>query len=196
MVMKKLMKIVSLCIVGLLIVPVTMAYYTDSVSVENMFNTIKPIGVGIEEKFEPVNDWLPGESKQKEVWFTNPTNVPILIRMSYKEGWYDMQETITNLNVDEVTKKWTENLTNEWTRIGDYYYYNHVLTGNGKTNPVLDKLILGVVSNDGHALDYSDANYKLEFIVEGCRVDSVAANTLFGVNATIENESVKWLENK
>lgn len=87
--------------------------------------------------------------------------------------------------------------TNDWKRIGEYCYYKKILNPEETTNIILEEIQLDVVSNDRHAIDYSDKVYKLTFDAEAIPVE--AGEVQIGLEAEwpqvkvgINGESLTW----
>ena len=66
----------------------TLGYYKSSAGVTNRIST-KESGVTLREVFNPADHWLPGETKEKQVSFSNSGDVPQVIRFQYTGKWSD-----------------------------------------------------------------------------------------------------------
>ena len=96
---------------------------TKTAPVENKF-TYASIGTRIDEVFN-------GEAKS-DVKVTNTGDTPAFIRATYIVTWRDMSGNI----VPSVPGGYSYSLTGatgEWTKIGDYYYYNYAVSSNMST---------------------------------------------------------------
>ena len=76
-----LILVLTICIVGL-----TIAYFSNNTSVNNIFTT-QPYGTTVEETFTSPSNWLPGTTTEKTVVATNTGNVDEAVRISLSESW-------------------------------------------------------------------------------------------------------------
>lgn len=153
-------KTIGLLLCGLLAVMSfsgIMAYYVSTTEFRNEFNTGNP-QIRIVEEFNPHDDWVPGEKKEKVVEFGNSGTMDMLMRFKVETTVKDAQgqdQTNEQTALDGTTKfnlfelAW-ENPTTadaydflngpseaEYIKIGDYYYYNKILKAGTTTNPTL-----------------------------------------------------------
>lgn len=111
------------------------------------------------------------------------------------------------LDLDKVIKNWSygeENVfgkgipdgksNNDWIKIGDYCYYRHILTPDQVTGPILNSIQLSPsVSNDRHAVNYSDKIYKLDFMAEATPVvEGLASVEIWGVDVEENSGTLDW----
>lgn len=81
-----------IALVALLVVALvgsTVAYWTQTSTIDNPFETGKQYGSTIVEKFTPKDgeDWLPGVQVEKEVSVSNDGDTDILVRAKLTETW-------------------------------------------------------------------------------------------------------------
>ena len=76
-----LILVLTICIVGL-----TIAYFANSTSVNNIFTT-QPYGTTVTENFTSPSNWLPGDTTNKTITATNTGNVDEAVRISFTESW-------------------------------------------------------------------------------------------------------------
>lgn len=150
----------------------TLGYYKSSAGVTNRIST-KESGVTLREVFNPADHWLPGETKEKKVSFSNSGDVPQVIRFQYTGKWSDSSGT----PLPEPAVPPTVNLadTGNWEKIGDWYYYKKVLQPNDVTADVIKSVTFDAsLTNGGYdgKTDYSGKRYTLTVTVE-----SLSANT-------------------
>lgn len=165
----------------------TWAYYSDTMSIVNPLKSAHS-GAALVEEYNPNSSFLPGETVIKDVKFANTGEMDIFLRVEVppEEGWYDKRGTdkLENLDTNMVIKNWTEywDLDSNaclWTDVipdpdtgNGYRYYKKILPAKEKTESILASIELNTqVSNDRHAVDYSDKVYKLIFHAEAIPVD-------------------------
>ena len=110
---KKILLIFGL--LSLLVIGGTMAYFQKSESIDNKFKSAEA-KVYLNEKFDPNDEWVPGEEKQKEVRFGNEGKIAAVLRvkltpvLKLKDGTEDSEAAKGfQLNfVDDFTQNWTE----------------------------------------------------------------------------------------
>ena len=78
--------IILILVLTIGIVGLTIAYFSNSTSVDNQFTT-QPYGTTVEESFISPSNWLPGDETTKTIKATNSGNVDEAVRISFTEGW-------------------------------------------------------------------------------------------------------------
>lgn len=172
---------------------ITWAYYSDIIVLANPFATSHS-GAAIVEEFNPDSSFLPGETVIKKVAFQNTGEMDIFLRVEVppEEAWYAKGESEPldePYTTEAVIKNWTDNIwpeggdaasTNDWSQVftdadgTKYRYYRHILPAGETTADILDSITLSTeVSNDRHAIDYSDKIYKLTFNAEAVPVEEL-----------------------
>lgn len=96
---------------------------TQTEPVENKFSYAK-LSTGITENFD-------GTTK-KDVRVTNTGDTAAYIRATYVINWLDKDGNIVPSDPDGYSYTLT-GATGEWTKIGDYYYYNYAVSSNMST---------------------------------------------------------------
>ena len=165
---------------------ITWAYYSDIIVLANPFATSHS-GAAMVEEFNPDSSFLPGETVIKKVAFQNTGEMDIFLRVEVppEEAWYAKGENEPlggDYTTDAVIKNWTDGIwpeggdaafTDDWSQVftdadgTKYRYYRHILPAGETTEDILDSITLSTeVSNDRHAIDYSDKIYKLTFNAE------------------------------
>ena len=164
----------------------TLAYFTSSVSIPNIFTSSKYETTTTEEFTSPDN-WRPGDTTPKTVITTNNSNMPIRVRISVEESWTDSNDNELNLE-ENGTLAAILDLDNreDWIYEDGYYYYKYNLQPIESTSSFIksvtfNKDIVGeyicVTENNVEQCDsasdtYQDANYKLDIKVETTQADN------------------------
>lgn len=204
-----------LLVLGLLFLTVigaTAAYYAVQKVFQNEFKVEKP-GIGLIEKYNPSDHWVPGEETSKEVLFANTEEQDMLLRFSFELKWADGVQVPGNRDVKDVVKLyWTDNngdkvevnndscprdFVKKSSGGVDYYYYTKVFKGGQKTPKVLESVKLETnMSNDEHLnSDFSDKKFQLTIKGETVLADekAVAEQWQGQVTAAIgKNGTVTW----
>lgn len=94
-----------IALVALLVVALvgsTVAYWTQTSTIDNPFETGKQYGSTIVEKFTPKDgeDWLPGVKVEKEVSVSNDGDTDILVRAKLTETWKYKGENNFYINLE------------------------------------------------------------------------------------------------
>ena len=77
--------IIILLILTIGLVGLTIAYFANSTSVDNVFTT-QPYGTTVTEEFTSPSNWLPGEEVDKTIVATNTGNVDEAVKISLSEN--------------------------------------------------------------------------------------------------------------
>ena len=213
---KTLIALLLVAIIG--VVGLTFAYFSNQTTIENEFTT-KEYGTSYEEEFVSPANWLPGDTTEKTVIATNTGQVDEAVRISLSESWTPANEgaslngwihadgtksthtTETELANDERVAVINFVDPSDWTKVGDYYYYNYKLapsesttsliesvTFNSKTK--LDDTCVTTVDNGVRTItcnssgnDYDHATYKLTINIETVQYNKY--NDAWGLNNTV-----------
>ena len=142
--MKNKKSIIALLIVAIIgIVGLTLAYFSNSDTIENQFIT-KEYGSTYTEEFVSPDNWLPGDTTDKTIIVENTGEVDEAVRISFNESWTthnngtlngwihpdgtkSTHTTEAELSTDESVAILNLANTSDWTKVGDYYYYNYKL---------------------------------------------------------------------
>lgn len=158
---KSLVALVLVAVLG--IVGVTIAYFTSTDTIENVFGT-KPYSMEVTETFTSPDNWTPGTTTSKTVVATNKGDVDAAVRVSYTESWVDANGNPLSLT-DSATPtpnrvaviNFASDYTTKWTKSTesgkDYYYYKAKLAKNASTS----SLIQSVTFNPNVTISTSDA---------------------------------------
>ena len=199
--MKKKNLIVLLLIALIGIVGVTIAYFSSTTTFENEFQT-KEYGTTYTESFVSPDNWLPGDTTNKTVIVTNSGQVDEAVRISLSETWIPNNSNATLngwIHADGTKSNHTTenelstdvraaiiNFTNnsDWTKVGDYYYYNYRLAPGQTTDSIIESVTFNALTKLGDTCitssengiktitcnssgeDYDHATYKLTVNIE------------------------------
>ena len=199
--MKNKKSIIALLIVAIIgIVGLTLAYFSNSDTIENSFIT-KEYGSTYTEEFVSPDNWLPGDTTDKTIIVENTGEVDEAVRISFNESWTthnngtlngwihpdgtkSTHTTETELSTDESVAILNLANTSDWTKVGDYYYYNYKLAPGESTTSFLESVTFNsktklddtcVTTIDGSTKtvtcnssgdDYDNATYTLTFTIE------------------------------
>lgn len=100
----------------------TLAYFTTSSSLTNIFNTAK-YETQIVEEFTSPDNWTPGTTTEKTVKVTNRGSIDMALRASYTEKWVNANGEELPLNDLENNIAAIINFDSSWTKNDDGYYY-------------------------------------------------------------------------
>ena len=167
------------------------AYYYSEVVIPNEFKA-KTYNVTIEEVFN--NTW-----GTKEVSFVNneSTNASVVLRFNYNEKWRKTENGVTNSlsntigGVSVVDKTWTSAFTNDFVKIGDWYYYKKVLNALERVQ-VLSSISKNTTLIASSGEPYDDYDYELDFNFEAIQASGEAISDIWGKTVTIEGSNVTW----
>lgn len=179
---KVIFSIMSILFLSVVLVLAFMAAYffshNDS-EFENEFKTGKYQVVMTEENFTPQENWLPGETQDKDIYISNKGTLNSFVRVRYEESWTDGANTITD-DYDSVNKEWTYRglLNNDYWQYNDGYYYYRYILKPGESVQILDSISLSSsVTNISSGFNYANADYKLKFIEEDLLAEPLSTAT-------------------
>ena len=119
----------------------TIAYFQSSASFDNIFNT-GTYKVVTTEVFESPDNWKPGEEIPKTITTKNEGTIDAAVRVSYTEKWEDSEGNDITSQVASGTAIINLDNTNDWTKEGNYYYYNYILKPNETTSSFMKSVTL------------------------------------------------------
>ena len=133
--------ILTLCICK---VSTTLAYYSNTTKYTNEFQTAK-YKTNTTQVFVAPTNWQAGETISKTITTKNEGTIPVVVRASLDEKWYDENDQeifvsgAVTINFDNTT---------EWIQEGNYYYYKYILNPNDETLSFIQSVTLNnVVGN-------------------------------------------------
>lgn len=157
---KKRILLVALCVVlvAALAIGGTVAWLTASS--DAVTNTFTPgdVTVGIEEEFSS------DKTAKTSAKIQNTGNVDAYIRVAVVVNCIDSDGNV----IVGTPSTWTA--TNDWTKLGGYYYYNSVVPAGEATENLL--------AGDGVVLKDSDGNlYSVDILAQGIQAAGGTGNT-------------------
>ena len=139
----------------------SLAYFTHSHTTRNEITSgsirieINDLTV-VDEALLPLSLYegiMPGDSIQKRVYVTNTGGNDAWIRLRVTSTWDD------DLPGDPFTLGL--NLT-EWTQVGDWYYYHHVVAPGGDTDVLVNAVSFPITLDNS----YQSQTFELDFEAE------------------------------
>ena len=120
----------------------TLAYYVSSTTIDNLFD-VGTFTHTVTEVFNSPANWKPGEAVSKTVVIKNTGTVPTKVRVKLVEEWKDANDNLLPL-VSGGLPVAVINFANssDWTKSGEYYYYNGVLNTNDSTSTFINSVKL------------------------------------------------------
>ena len=173
------------------------AYYSSAGSLRNTLTTTGS-SIYLREIFNPNDDWLPGETKPKEVNFGNGGKSDQVIRFRVEGQWKNSaDEDWSPLAENPVEINWTQSLADDWTMIvsaggREWYYYDHILRKDDETPMVMESVVFSrTLSNDSHAEDFTNTTYRIVVYLESLKVSAEITGAEWGVTFTGES-ALEW----
>lgn len=170
----------------------TLAYFTTSDTIQNIFKTAL-YQHQIVEKFESPSDWTPGTTTEKTIKVTNTGSISMAVRASYTEQWVTSNGNEIPLKDSENNVAAIINFNEGWTKSSDGHYYYGSKDNMTKVAPgeTTSSFISGVtfnnnikaslnktVSADGQTITYTstgngydNAIYKLTVKIDTIQYD-------------------------
>ena len=210
--------VIALLLIAIIgIVGLTIAYFANSTSLDNTFTT-KEYGTTYEETFVSPDNWLPGDTTEKTLVATNTGEVDQAVRVLVTESWTtnnngtlngwihadgtkSTHTTQSELETDERVAILNLANTSDWTKVGNYYYYNYKLAPTESTSSLLESVTFNpktklddtctTTTNNGVTTttcnssgdDYDNATYTLTLTIETVQYNKYA--TAWNTNVEI-----------
>ena len=173
----------------------TWGYHKTASPVVNRIST-KKSGVTMREVFNPADKWLPGETKEKQVSFSNSGELPQVIRFKCESAW-----SVSALNGIADAPVLTLSLqptiqfsdTENWQQVGEWYYYKKALQPSAVTENAISAVKFGSeLTNGGYdgKEDYSNKRYTLTVIMEALDVNQIETEAGWGMTFTAAADGV------
>ena len=204
---KSIIAILLVAIIG--VVGLTIAYFSNTATIENEFQT-NSYGTTVEEVFTSPDNWTPGTTTPKTLTVTNSGNVDEAVRVEVTESWMSKNDDPLPLKQngnDAAIINWAN--SNDWTKVTEnnktYYYYNYKLAPTETTSELLNSVTFNpLITNDSDCETdtsvqgvktvtcnstgdgYDDAVYKLTFHIETVQYDKYVE--AWGTNVDIAAE--------
>lgn len=198
--MKKRHFLLLLVIVLLLsAVSSTWGYHKTASPVVNRIST-KKSGVTMREVFNPADKWLPGETKEKQVSFSNSGELPQVIRFKCESTWSESTlNGITDAPVLNLSLQPTIQFSDRenWLQVGEWYYYKKTLQPGETTPDAISAVKFGSeLTNGGYddgKEDYSNKRYTLTVIMEALDVNQIETEADWGMTFTAADDgALTW----
>ena len=100
----------------------TLAYFTTSSNIKNIFNTAKYETKIVEDFVSPTN-WTPGTTTQKSIKVTNNGTIDMAVRASFTEKWVNANGNELPLVDGNNNAIAIINFDSSWTKDNDGYFY-------------------------------------------------------------------------
>lgn len=100
----------------------TLAYFTTSSTIKDIFNTAK-YETKIVEVFESPTDWTPGTTTEKTIKVTNNGSIDMALRATYTEKWVNANGKEISLNDTDGNVAAIIHFNDSWKLNEDGYYY-------------------------------------------------------------------------
>ena len=149
---KILLLAAALCMIAILAVGGTLAYFTDTTDVENNIFTVGNVDITLDEpKWEEQGkgdapEVYPGEALAKDPTVHNVGANPCFVRVRVSGldclGEAGMIKYRTNYVVDTLGEGWVKHTDG-------YYYYTKVLETGADTTPVFDSIVIPTALTNG-----------------------------------------------
>ena len=189
--MKNRKSVVALLLVAIIgIVGLTVAYFSNSTSITNEFETSE-YGTDVTETFTSPTGWQPGDETPKVLTVKNTGEVDEAVRVKVEEKWVNKNGQELSLTQDGNVAALIHYINDsDWTRVDVanedyyYYYYNYKLAPEEETSELLDKVIFNPLINasttcttttengvttrscQSNGSGYDGATYTLKFNIE------------------------------
>lgn len=170
----------------------TLAYFTTSSTIKNVFNTAK-YETQIVEDFVSPEDWTPGTTTSKTIKVTNNGSIDMALRASYEEKWVNANGEELSLTDADNNVASIINFNDSWKLDDDgYYYYGSKesltkLTPNNTSTSFISGVTFNekikaslntIVSQDGQTITftstgngYDNATYTLTVRIDTIQYD-------------------------
>ena len=197
--MKNRKSIIALLLVAIIgIVGLTVAYFSNSTSITNEFETSE-YGTDVTETFTSPTGWQPGDETPKVLTVKNTGEVDEAVRVKVEEKWVNKNGQELPLTQDGNVAALIHYINDsDWTRVDVanedyyYYYYNYKLAPDEETSELLDKVTFNPLINasttcttstengvttrscKSNGSGYDGATYTLKFTIETVQYNKYA----------------------
>lgn len=192
---RKTQGLLILGVLSMLVIGSTAAYFQNSSQIENHFHMTEP-EVYLNEKFNPYDQWVPGEQKQKEVRFGNDGKMAAVLRAKFTP-YLEKGGTQVSISGNELQLNFDDSFEQEWIQYGEWYYYKKVLAPEEMTGITLSSVTISTaLGNDEHGIqtDYSGAIFDVQItgeLLQASLAEEIAASQGWQ-SPTITNGQVTW----
>jgi predicted ribosomally synthesized peptide with SipW-like signal peptide len=180
---KILLVAAALCMIAILAVGGTLAYFTDTTEVKNNVFTVgnvqielkEPNWVAQGEKDAP--EVYPGEALAKDPTVTNTGANPCFVRV--RVSGLDCLGTAPDMLIHVRNNYVVDALGADWVKHTDgYYYYTKVLAKDGVTSPVFDSIVIPTALTNGDGTEFSIDVFAQAVQAQGAKPSWTAVQTM------------------
>lgn len=160
----------------------TLAYFTDTDEAENVF-TVGNVDIALTETewVEPTDPVYPGQTLPKNPTVVNNGSNPCYVRIKV-EG-LDALGAGNDITLNDLSVNWTKN--------GDYYYYNTVLDVDTSTDALFASITIPTTVTNDQATAAGAEAYSVDITAYAIQAQGIAAAD--PDNPTIE-EIAAWFD--
>lgn len=192
--------IVGMSLIAVLLIGCMYAYFQGTEAMENEFQ-VAQAKIYLNEKFNPKDEWLPGEEKQKEVRFGNDGAMEAVLRVKFTATMESPGNTLLIEPTDKVKLNFADTFENEWEKHGDWYYYKKVLEKSELTGITLKSVTISdEIGNDEHGIqkDYSKVIFDVQIeseLLQASLAEESAKQQKWDLIPTVTGNQVQWKSN-
>ena len=170
--------IASILLFVVILIGGTIAYFSSSISFENLFRTgtYKTI---TKEVFTSPTNWQPCDFVPKTITTKNEGTVPAAVRIKLTEKWYDDNDNDITSSVPSDSVIINFDNIEEWDKDGDYYYYYTLLNEGESTSSLISGVTLSCDVNGVSCSETSSSEYT-------CESNSPIAGKKYKLTATVQ----------
>ena len=164
----------------------TLAYFTSTIDINNVFQSGTYKSITTEEFISP-NDWKPGDVTPKTIVTKNEGDFPVRVRIKLEQKWYDSAGSELPLVVDgELAAIVDLDNRDDWIYEDEYYYYKYDLMPGETTSSFIKSVtfnkksvgdfVCETIDNieqcHANGLNYQDADYHLNIETSTVQADA------------------------
>ena len=180
---KILLVAAALCMIAILAVGGTLAYFTDTTEVKNNVFTVGNVKIELEEPKwdeqgeEDAPEVYPGEALAKDPTVTNTGANPCFVRVSVEglDCLGEGEDMLIHVRTNYVF--FDEAAASEIYTDG-YYYYTEVLAAGAATTPVFDSIVIPTALTNGDGTEFSIDVFAQAVQAQGAKPSWTAVQTM------------------
>ena len=198
---RKILLLILGAAVAVLLAGVSLAYYYASSDIDNPFETTEA-KVYMDENFDPSDQWVPGEEKQKEVQLGNEGEMDTVLRIRFSPELKLSDGTkVTDEDVlSGFVLNFAEGFGQNWVKGNDgWYYFKKVLKAGETTDTTLKSVTMSdAVGSDvrGAQKDYIGSVFEVNVesqMVQASAAKEAAASQNWGMIPEVSGSAVQWV---
>ena len=194
---KILLLALSACMVAILAVGGTLAYFTDVSDVKRNVFTVGDVEIELTEPNweaegkEEAEDVYPGEALKKDPTVENTGTNPCFVRVGIT-GWDCLIKAgLSEQEIAYRTGNIVGTLGENWVKYGDYFYYTKVMASGDITAPVFDYIVIPTdVTNPS---EDQDVDYYLDVYAQAVQAQGAKPSFADVQKMTVE-EIAEWFD--